>query len=88
MQFHARMTALRGVPGTRTKKGHPVFEAAPDVSGSRDMIDPEIPGVGTIYLPAASAQMPAGTSMTWRTEDLIPSKDRPSPNLDTRIQMN
>jgi hypothetical protein len=52
------------------------------------MIDPEIPGVGTIYLPAASAQMPAGTSMTWRTEDLIPSKDRPSPNLDTRIQMN
>jgi hypothetical protein len=88
MQFYARMTALRGVPGTRTKKGHPVFEAAPDVSGSRGMIDPEIPGVGTIYLPAASAQMPAGTSMTWRTEDLIPSKDRPSPNLDTRIQMN
>jgi len=87
MQFYARMTALRGVPGTRTKQGHPVFEAAPDVSGSRDMIDPEIPGVVTIYLPAY-AQMPAGTSMTWTTEGLIPGKDRPSPNLDTRIKMN
>ena len=60
VQFYARITALRGVPDTRKKKGHPVFEAAPDVSGSRGMIDPEIPGVGTIYLPAASAQMPAG----------------------------
>jgi hypothetical protein len=32
--------------------------------------------------------MPAGTSMTWRTEDLIPSQDRVTPNLDTYIPVN
>lgn len=88
VQFYAQMTAFGGVPGTRKKKGHPVFEAVPDVGGSRDMTDPEIPGVSTIYLPAASAQMPAGTSMTWRTEGLVPDKDRVSPNLNTSIPMN
>jgi hypothetical protein len=88
VQFYARMTAFGGVPGARNKKGHPVFEAAPDVSGSPDMTDPEIPGVSTIYLPAASAQMPAGTPMMWRTEGLVPDKDRVSPNLNTRIPMN
>jgi hypothetical protein len=88
VQFYARMTAFGGVPGAPNKKGHPAFEAAPDVRGSQGMVDPEIPGVATIYLPAATAQMPAGTSMTWRTEDLIPSQDRVTPNLDTYIPVN
>ncbi len=88
VQFYARMTALRGVPGsaaTFKKKGHPAFEAAPDVSGGQQPIDPEIPGVSTIFLPAASAQMPAGASMTWRTEDLISAGDHGFPDLKTRM---
>jgi hypothetical protein len=88
VQFYARMTAFGGVPGAPEKKGHPAFEAVPDVRGSQGMVDPEIPGVATIYLPAAIAQMPAGTSMTWRTEDLIPGQDRVTPNLDTYIPVN
>lgn len=87
-KFYAKMTAWGGVAGTRKKKGHAAFEAVPDVSGSREMIDPEIPGVSTIYEPAASAQMPAGTSMTWRTEGLVPNTDRASPGLDTRVPVN
>lgn len=88
MQFYARLTAFEGVPGARNTKGHPLFEAAPDVSGSPEMIDPEIPGIATIYLPAASAQIPAGTSMTWKTETLIPTPDRTPPTLDTHIKTN
>jgi hypothetical protein len=76
------------VRAARHKKGHPLFDAAPDVGGGQGIVDPEIPGVVTIYLPATSAQMSAGTSMAWKTEDLMPAKDRVSPNLDTRIPMN
>jgi len=88
VQFYARMTALRGLPAlarTLRTKRHPAFEAAPDVSDSRHTIDPEIPGVSTIYLPAASAQMPAGTSMIWRTEELISGEGHGSPDLKTRM---
>ena len=87
VQFYARMTALQGIPGldrTVKKKGHPAFEAAPDVSDSH-RIDPEIPGVSTIFLPATSAQMPAGTSMRWRTEDLLSADDHSFPDLHTRM---
>jgi hypothetical protein len=88
VQFYGRMTALRGVHSlarTLKKKGHPAFEAAPDVSDSRSPIDPEIPGISTIFLPAAFAQMPAGTSMTWRTEDLTSAESHGSPDLKTRM---
>jgi hypothetical protein len=88
VQFYARMTALSGVPGlerTLKKKRHPAFEAAADVSDSHDTMDPEIPGISTIFLPAASAHMPAGTSMTWRTEDLISADAHVGPDLKTRM---
>lgn len=88
VQFYGRMTALAGVPRLGTtlkKKGHPAFDAAPDVSDSRHPIDPEIPGISTIFLSAASAQMPAGTSMTWRTEELTSAESHGSPDLKTRM---
>jgi hypothetical protein len=87
VQFYARMTALRGVPGLAgrlKKRQHPAFEAVPDVSGQY-AVDPEIPGVSTIFLSAASAQMPVGTSMTWRTQDLISADGHGSPDLKTRM---
>jgi hypothetical protein len=55
------------------------------VSDSRHPIDPEIPGISTIFLSAASAQMPAGTSMTWRTEELTSAESHGSPDLKTRM---
>ena len=89
VQFYGRMTALTGVPGlgnrTFKKKGHPAFEAAPDVSDKRDTMDPEIPGISTIFLSASSAHMPAGTSMTWRTEDLSSADAHGSPDLKTHM---
>lgn len=77
-QFYARMTGLKGVSGT--------FDTTPDVGG-HDVTDPYIPGLVTIYLPAASAQLPAGTLMTWKTEDVTSGKDRGSPSLETRLPM-
>jgi hypothetical protein len=70
VQFYAEMKALGGVAAPVKRKKHPLFEAAPDVGGDQDIGNPEIPGVVTIYLPAAAPTMPAGTSMTWKTEDL------------------
>jgi hypothetical protein len=69
VQFYAEMKALGGVPEVPKHKKHPLFEAAPDLTAGKDIGDPEIPGVVTIYLPAAGT-IAAGTAMTWKTEDL------------------
>lgn len=88
LQFYGRPTSLRGVTASGKTKGHPAFEAVPDVSGARDVIDPEIPGIVTIYLPATSAQLPAGAAMTWRIEDLGTGLAHGSPKLETRVPVN
>jgi hypothetical protein len=90
-QFYGRMTALAGFPskGPKGKKrGHALFDTAPDAGAGEEIAYPEIPGVTTIYPPPGSAAIPSGVVMTWAIEDFAAQQAAQIPSVSTGIRTN